>query len=229
MYRIYRPIYTDILIHIISYQNYISIFVSNQIIMKVQYTRVSTVGQNTDRQIVQGLKVYEDKISGSIAFKDRPKAKQLLRDIDNGLVTEIVIHSIDRLGRNTLDILSTIQDLTDKGINVISRKEGFETMHYGSVNPTAKLMISMLATLSEFELDRIKERRLEGIAIAKAKGNYKSNGGKPKETMEQFLSKRNNSKCYNLIKKQGKSLRVASALSGVSYGTAAKISRYINS
>ena len=197
--------------------------------MKVQYTRVSTVGQNTDRQIVQGLKIYEDKISGSIAFKDRPKAKQLLRDIDNGLVTEIVIHSIDRLGRNTLDILSTIQDLTDKSINVISRKEGFETMHYGSVNPTAKLMISMLATLSEFELDRIKERRLEGIAIAKAKGNYKSNGGKPKETMEQFLSKRNNSKCYNLIKKQGKSLRVASALSGVSYGTAAKISRHINS
>jgi DNA invertase Pin-like site-specific DNA recombinase len=197
--------------------------------MKVQYTRVSTIGQKTDRQIVQGLKVYEDKISGSIAFKDRPKVKQLLRDIDNGLVTEIVIHSIDRLGRNTLDILSTIQDLTDKGINVISRKEGFETMHYGSVNPTAKLMISMLATLSEFELDRIKERRLEGIAIAKAKGNYKSNGGKPKETIEQFLSKRNNSKCYNLIKKQGKSLRVASALSGVSYGTAAKISRYINS
>ena len=197
--------------------------------MKVQYTRVSTIGQKTDRQIVQGLKVYEDKISSSITFKDRPKAIQLLRDIDNGLVTEIVIHSIDRLGRNTLDILSTIQDLTDKGINVISRKEGFETMHYGSVNPTAKLMISMLTTLSKFELDRIKERRLEGIAIAKAKGNYKSNGGKPKETIEQFLSKRNNSKCYNLIKKQGKSLRIASALSGVSYGTAAKISRYINS
>ena len=58
--------------------------------MKVQYTRVSTIGQKTDRQIVQGLKVYEDKISGSIAFKDRPKAKQLLRDIDNGLVMPLI-------------------------------------------------------------------------------------------------------------------------------------------
>ena len=197
--------------------------------MRVQYVRVSTVGQNTDRQIIDGVKVYEDKISGSVAFKDRPKAKQLLRDIDNSKVTEVVIHSIDRLGRNTIDILNTIQDLTNRGVNVISTKEGFETLlPDGTENPTAKLMISILATLSEFELNRIKERRLEGIAVAKVKGNYKSNGGnKAQETAQEFLSKAKNKKCYDYIKKEGKSLRVASKLSGVSYGTSAKISKLI--
>lgn len=197
--------------------------------MKVQYIRVSKLAQKPNEQIIHDLKIYKDITNSNIAFNDRPKAKQLLIDINSGLVTEIVIHSIDQLGRNTLDILSTIKGLTEKGINVISKKEGLETMFYGTENAFPKLMINMLATLSEFEQNRKEEHRLEGIALAKEKGNYKRNGGKPKETIEQFLSKRNNSKCYHLIKKQGKSLRVASALSGVSYGTAAKISRYINS
>lgn len=197
--------------------------------MRVQYVRVSTTSQNTDRQVIKGLKTYEDKISGSIAFSERPKAKQLLRDIDSNKVSEVVIHSIDRLGRDTIDILNTIQDLTSKGINVVSTKEGFETLLTdGTENPTAKLMISILATLSEFELNRIKERRIEGIASAKVKGNYKSNGGnKTKETIQEFLSKAKNKKCYDLIKKQKQSLRVSAKLSGVSYGTAAKISKLI--
>lgn len=196
--------------------------------MKVQYIRVSTTEQKTDRQIEKGIKSYEDEISGSVAFADRPKAKLLIRDINNGKVTDVIVHSIDRLGRNTLDILNTIQDLTSKGINVISRKEGFETLlPDGSENPTTKMMISILATLSEFELNRIKERQREGIAIAKERGRYKDNGGKPSETIEQFLNKAKNKKCYNLIKNENESLRRASALSGVSYGTSAKISKLI--
>ena len=138
------------------------------------------------------------------------------------------VHSIDRLGRNTIDILNTIQSLTDIGINVVSEKEGLSTLINGKVNPTSKLIINILATLSEFELNRIKERQSEGIAKAKARGVYKTNGGnKPIETNEQFLNKDKNNKCYKFIK-QGESLRRASALAGVSLGTASKINKMIN-
>ena len=196
--------------------------------MKVLYTRVSTLEQNTDRQLIEGVKTYSDKVSGTVPFSERPEAKKLLKAIDEGKVTEVIIHSIDRLGRNTLDILQTIQDLTSKGVNVISKKEGFNTLlEDGTENPVAKMMISILATLSEFELNRSKERRLEGIAEAKKRGNYKSNGGKPKESLEQFLNKASNRKCYNYIKKEKRSLREASKLSDISYGTAAKISKMI--
>ena len=62
-----------------------------------------------------------DECSGSIAFKDRKEASKLLA---NDEVNEVLVHSIDRLGRNTIDIMNTIQDFTNRGINVISEKEG---------------------------------------------------------------------------------------------------------
>ena len=194
--------------------------------MKVKYIRVSTQEQNQARQ-ESNLKSYADVCSGSIAFIERDEAKKLLRDIDNGLVTEVEVHSIDRLGRNTLDIMQTIQMLTDKNINVISTKEGLQTIVDGKENPVAKMMIGILGTLAEFELNRIKERQLEGIAKAKARGVYKDNGGKkPKETTEQFLSKKANKKCIKYLK-QGNSLRASSKLASVSLGTASKINKII--
>lgn len=193
--------------------------------MRVSYTRVSTPEQNDARQKTN-LKTYADTCSGSIAFNKRPEATKLLRDIDNGLITEIEVHSIDRLGRNTLDIMQTIQMLTGKNINVVSTKEGLQTIVNGKENPVAKMMIGILGTLAEFELTRIRERQSEGIAEAKARGSYKKNGGKPKETIEQFLNKKVNKDCYNYLK-QGMSLRNSAKLSEVSLGTAQKISRYI--
>ena len=195
--------------------------------MKALYIRVSTLEQNTDRQTEKGINTYIDKVSGSMAFKTRPQAKKLLAEVEKGIVTEIQVHSIDRLGRNTLDIMQTIESLTEKGVNVISKKEGLQTIVEGKENPVAKMMIGILGTLSEFELTRIKERQAEGIAEAKKRGVYKTNGGnKPKESVEQFLSKTNNAKCYKLIK-TGTSLRNSAKLAGVSLGTAQKISKLI--
>ena len=193
--------------------------------MKASYIRISTTDQNIARQETN-LKSYIDKCSGSIAFAERPEASELLKDIDNGIVTEVHVHSIDRLGRNTLDIMQTIQMLTGKNINVVSTKEGLHTIVNGKENPVAKMMIGILGTLAEFELTRIKERQAEGIAKAKARGSYKDNGGKPKESIEQFINKKANRKCYNLLK-QRNSLRVSAKLSDVSLGTAQKISRYM--
>ena len=162
--------------------------------MKVYYTRVSTVTQNNARQmenIPKGMEVYKDEISGSTEFSTRKDGKRLLADIEAGKVTEVQVHSIDRLGRNSLDILQTIQNLTAKGVNVISTKEGLQTIIDGKENPLAKLMVGILSTLAEFELARIKERQDEGIEAAKSKGMYKGNGRTigTIESTEKFLSK----------------------------------------
>ena len=158
---------------------------------KVFYVRVSTQEQNTDRQIYNreikiGVQIVQDKCSGSIAFKERTGGKQILAM--EGL-KELHVHSIDRLGRNSLDILQTIQTLTAKGVNVISEKEGLQTLIEGKENPIAKLMIGILGTLAEFELNRIKERQAEGIANAKKKGAYNGRPVGTTEADEKFLSK----------------------------------------
>ena len=190
----------------------------------VQYVRVSTTGQKTDRQIEDGIKVYEDKVSGSIAFNERDQAKRLLRDIEAGKVDEVIVHSIDRLGRNTLDIMQTIQWMTEQGVNVVSRKEGLSTLVDGKENPVAKMVVGIMATLAEFELERIRERRQEGIAKAKERGAYKNNGGREKETIEQFFSKKEINKCRQELQ-AGESLRRAARQAGVSLGTAQKVKR----
>ena len=192
--------------------------------MRATYIRVSTVEQNTDRQETSGL-TYRDKCSGSIPFAERVEASKLLK---NDAVTEIHVHSIDRLGRNTLDIMQTIQSLTDKGINVISTKEGLQTIVDGKENPIAKMMIGILGTLAEFELTRIKERQAEGIAKAKAKGTYKTSKGRTKETSTVFMNKKSTKAIIKYLK-QGYSLRKTAKLSETSLGTVQKVNRLIHS
>ena len=89
--------------------------------MKIQYLRNNKINQSKTSNEIYGLKVYEDIISSSVAFNDRPVAQQLMNDIDNHIVTEVVVHSIALLGNSTMDILYTLKRLARKGINVISK------------------------------------------------------------------------------------------------------------
>ena len=192
--------------------------------MKAKYIRVSTTDQNTDRQnqSFNGLK-FEDKCSGSISFKDRTEAKKLL---SNEEITEVYVHSIDRLGRNTLDIMQTIQYFTSKGINVVSEKEGLQTIVNGKENPIAKLMVGILGTLAEFELSRIKERQSEGIANAKTKGVYIGRKVGTAESTEQFINKKATQSILRYLK-ANESIRRTAKLSGTSVGTVQKVKRLL--
>lgn len=191
--------------------------------MKAKYIRVSTTEQNEDRQTYFNGLVYIDKCSGSISFKDRKEAGKLLVNKD---ITEIYVHSICRLGRNTLDIMQTIQNFTAKGINVISEKEGLQTLINGKENPTAKMIIGILATLSQFELDRIKERQTEGIAEAKKKGVYSGRKEGSSEDIGKFLAKK---KIQNILKniKNKESIKRTALLSKSSEGTVKKVKKMI--
>ncbi len=191
--------------------------------MKVKYNRVSTIEQNLDRQDNFNGKTYPDKCSGSVAFADRTEASKLLANED---VTEVLVDSIDRLGRNTIDIMQTIQYFTNKGINVISEKEGLHTIVDGKENPVAKMMIGILGTLAEFELTRIKERQAEGIAKAKQKGSYAGRLTGSTESIETFANKKSTKAILRYLK-AGESISRTARLSSTSTGTVKKVKKKI--
>jgi DNA invertase Pin-like site-specific DNA recombinase len=146
---------------------------------RVGYVRVSSVDQNTVRQL-EGIRldrVFTDKASG----KDtkRPQLEALLEFVREGDL--VVCHSMDRLARNLDDLRRLVMGLTKRGIRVEFVKESLTFT--GEDSPMATLLLSMLGAVSEFERALIKERQREGIEIAKKKGVYK--GRKPSLTPEQ--------------------------------------------
>jgi DNA invertase Pin-like site-specific DNA recombinase len=194
--------------------------------MKVYYLRVSTIEQNTARQmeeIPEGCKVFEDKISGSIPFAERTEGRNIVNLIKQRQINTIYVHSIDRLGRNSLDILQTIQFFNEYEVNLISKKEGLQTFIDGKKNEIASLMIGILSTLSEFELTRIKERQREGISSAKERGAYASNGGtKRAESFDEFMNKESSKKILKYLK-QGLSVRSCAKMSECSISLVMKV------
>ena len=191
--------------------------------MKAHYIRVSTETQNHERQsekVEEGWIEIIDKTSGSIPFAERAGGSRVMREATAGNLKELKVHSIDRLGRSTLDVLNTIQALTDKGVNVISIKEGLHTLVDGKENPTAKLIIGILASISELERNMILERQREGIEVAKKQGKYRGRKVGSTESKQEFLAKHKN--VQKLIK-QGLSLRQIASLANVSVNTVRKV------
>jgi DNA invertase Pin-like site-specific DNA recombinase len=89
------------------------------------------------------------------------------------------------------------------------------------------MVLSIMATLSEFELNTIKERQLEGIARAKERGVYAKNVGSRTLSVNELLTKPKNAKCAKELR-SGESVRLSAKLSGVSHTTAMKIKKLIN-
>ena len=198
--------------------------------MKVYYLRVSTIEQNTARQmeeVPEGCKVFEDKVSGSVPFFEREQGSIIFNLIKQRQINTIYVHSIDRLGRNSLDILQTIQFFNEYEVNLISKKEGLQTFIEGKPNAIASLMIGILSTLSEFELSRIKERSKEGIAEAKKRGAYANNGGNKRiESIEEFMNKESSKKVVKQLKK-GFSVRDCAGICGCSVSLVMKVKKLV--
>lgn len=145
--------------------------------MNVLYTRISTLEQKNDRQ-VQNAKdfdfVIEDKCSGATPFFERDGGKRIEKMVSKNQVEKISVHQIDRLGRNLLDVLNTIKFFNEKKICIHFIQQGIKTLNEdGTENPISKMIISILGVVAEMERNLIKERQVEGVAIAKAKGVYK--------------------------------------------------------
>lgn len=135
----------------------------------IAYVRVSTVEQNEERQL-EALKKYDidkwykEKVSAKDA--NRPQLNQMLDYVREG--DTVYIHDFSRLARNTKDLLEIVEQLSGKGVHLVSNKENIDTS-----TPTGKLMLTMIGAIAEFERANLLERQKEGIAIAKKDGRYK--------------------------------------------------------
>jgi DNA invertase Pin-like site-specific DNA recombinase len=147
----------------------------------VGYLRVSTILQNTSRQL-DGIvldKFFEDKVSGKNT--DRQQLTACLVHLREG--DTLHVHSMDRLCRNLDDLRRIVKELTSRGVIVRFHKESL--LFTGEDSPMSNLLLSMLGAVAEFERSIILERQREGIAIAKGKGKYK--GRKPSLNPERVL------------------------------------------
>jgi DNA invertase Pin-like site-specific DNA recombinase len=147
--------------------------------MHVGYIRVSTVDQNTVRQLdgVDVERTFTDKASGKDTA--RPQLDELIAYVRDG--DTVIVHSMDRLARNLDDLRRLVRSLTGKGVRVEFVKENLTFT--GEDSPMANLLLSVMGAFAEFERALILERQREGIAVAKTRGAY--TGRKPALTAEQ--------------------------------------------
>ncbi|XKH61350.1 recombinase family protein [Halomonas sediminis] len=136
----------------------------------IGYVRVSTDEQATGAQRHQIESKYkvgrwfaDDAVSGATKAASREGFANLLSYIREGDI--LVVYAIDRLGRDTVDVLETVERLQAEGVAVVSIREGFELG-----TPVGKAMLTMLAAIGELERSNIKARQMAGITKARAEG-----------------------------------------------------------
>lgn len=142
--------------------------------MKFGYARVSTADQNLERQIDQlnncrCERIFQEKITG--AKKDRPELMKLLDMLREGDI--IIVTELTRLSRSVKDLFELIEIIHQKKSNIVSLKEPW----LDTTTPQGKLLFTIFAGISQFDRDLIRERTIEGLSSARARGR---NGGRPK-------------------------------------------------
>ncbi len=200
--------------------------------MKVLYVRVSSVfGQNTDRQKTNEKEfdmVVQDKCSGVIPFFQREGGKKILTLIEKGMITSVSVHSIDRCGRDLLDILSVIKFMNEHLIPMFFIQQGLRTIdEKGKENAISKMMISILGTVAEMERSRIRENQKEGIELAKLRGIYKGRKKGAKADIQKWIQKPKIAKTIEYLKKGYKANEI-SKIVGIHVNTITKVKKLSN-
>lgn len=182
------------------------------------YCRVSTQTQTTENQVLEiasaGFNVatrhvYSEAISGKVPALERPEFKRMFEKMDEGDI--LIVTKLDRLGRNTSDVLATVALLAQIGVKV-------HCLALGGMDLTSaagKMTMGVLSAVAEFERDLLVERTQAGLERAKAEG--KKLGRKLSYTEEQATTIRQQ------IKSGAWSVRQAAKETGLSAGTVQRI------
>ena len=198
--------------------------------MRIKYNRTSTLQQEGERFKLDtegyDLTIFDKGVSGKIPFSEREGGFKLLELTRSGKVEEVVVEELSRLGRNTLDVLTTLKEFEDNGVNVVVRGMGnLQSIVNGKKNPIWNLITSVMSSLYELERESIVERTEMGRRM------YVMNGGKlgrkvgTTENRKDFLQKERTQKIISLLDK-GKSVRDISSRLGVSTKTVVKVRKY---
>lgn len=150
----------------------------------IGYARVSMADQNPQLQIDALIKagvpedrIYVEQASGA-TIKKREKFNLMMQDARKGDV--IVVWKLDRLGRNTQEVLATFNELTNKGAQVMV----LMNREMDTTTPTGRLIITIMAAVAQLEREFTVERTKAGLAVARAAGRY--GGRKSKHSDDQI-------------------------------------------
>lgn len=198
----------------------------------VIYARVSTQGQDYDRQLselkqyahrmgYEVVRTFSEKISGAKKVEERQAMTELLTYVENNKIDKVLIYECSRLSRRAVDFLSIIELFNDKKISLYIHQNGLETLlPNGEVNPIATLVLGILAQFNSMERNLIRSRMESGY------NNFRNNGGvvgrktgyrKTDEQMKEEYAEE-----IRLLRK-GYSLRNISKITNTSVNTIRKI------
>ena len=152
----------------------------------VIYARVSSSGdrQNTDRQVsdltayavgmsYEVCEVFTEHVSGAKKNQDRPVLQKCMEYCKQNSIDILLISELSRLGRNAFEVLASVKELLDCGINLFMQKEQMNLLdREGKPSMIAPVMIAILSTCAELERDNIQYRLKSGY------NNYREKGGK---------------------------------------------------
>ena len=198
--------------------------------MRVKYNRTSTIQQKGERFGLDNdnydLTLFDKGVSGKIPFSEREEGKKLTELVKEGKVSEVIVEELSRLGRNTIDTLTTLKFFEENGVNVVVKSMGnLQSMVNGKKNPIWNLITSVMSSLYELERENILERTEMGRKMYVMKGGKLGRKVGTTESRKDFLNKERTKKIMNLLDK-GKSVRDISGRLGVSTKTIVKVRKY---
>ncbi len=199
--------------------------------MKVFYSRISTDEGQTHKRQLQNLKgfdyVFCDVISGSVPLFERGKGKEIKKLMDEGKLTHLEVHSIDRLGRNTIDVLSNWKLFTENNVTVVCRNPNIRNFDSeGNPDKFSELLLSILSVMYSFERESIRQRQLEGIRLKKMTNPEVYIGRRvgTSYTPEQYLERKKSKDILKYLDKRY-SYKDISRILGVSQTTISKVKK----
>lgn len=153
--------------------------------MKFGYARCSTLDQNLDWQIDALMKegcdrIFQEKFTGTI--KDRPELLRMLDMLREG--DTVIICELTRLSRSVKDLFDLVERVEKAGANIKSLKEPW----LDTTTPQGRLLFTIFSGVSQFERELIRERTMEGLASARARGRMGGRPGKDQKVVEQALT-----------------------------------------
>ncbi|WET00963.1 recombinase family protein [Flavobacterium sp. YJ01] len=202
----------------------------------VIYSRVSTNNQDYKRQTEELLEfsknmnyevssIFEEKISGGKTNEERPELMKMINFIKTNKIDKVLCWELSRLGRNTIEVLKTIQLLNENCISLYIKNHNIETLNDKfEINPMSQFLIQILTSVSEMEKTQIRQRIKSGY------DSYRKNGGKVgrkdgfKKDNETLLTE--HKEVVKLLK-QGYSIRKIMKLTDKSSGTVQKIKKLL--
>ena len=203
----------------------------------ITYSRVSTSNQDYKRQIEELRefcskmnwtirKEFSEVVSGGLETKDRPVLTESIQHVKSNKIDKVVVWDVSRLGRNTLEVLKTIQIFTENKISLYIKNYNLETLDVdGKTNPLTNFMISILLSVSNLERSQIKERMVSGY------NRHLKNGGRVgrrvgyRKSNEEILN--DYPEIIKYLKKE-RPIREIMKLTGKSNGTILKVKRILS-